>query len=127
MHEAMVAQSLLAAISAEAAKVNARPIAAKVTCGQLYAVNEEVLRFAFEALAKGTPCENVKIHLEQIPLQAKCKNCDKTFNADVDSPACPNCGSGSFQLLGDAPMLLEEIELQETSKDVQSPAEKEDS
>ena len=127
MHEAMVAQSLLAAISAEAAKVNARPIAVKVTCGRLYAVNEEVLRFAFEALAKGTPCENVKIHLEQIPLQAKCNHCGETFDVDVDSPACPNCKSGGFQLLGDAPMLLEEIEFQETPNNVQSSAEKEDS
>lgn len=114
MHEAMVAQSLLAAISAEAAKVNAEPITAKVSCGQLYAINEQALQFAFQALARGTPCQDVTITVEQIPLQAKCKDCNKTFNAGIDSALCPDCGGNNFKLLPDAPMLLEEIEFQET-------------
>jgi len=43
MHETMVAQSLLATISDEAAKQNAKPIGAKISCGTLNAVNDEVL------------------------------------------------------------------------------------
>lgn len=110
MHEAMVAQNLLIAISDEAAKQNARPTAAKISCGMLYAINDEALCFAFEALAKGTTCEEVKLHIEHKPIQGRCKKCSATFNADFRKPSCPECASEDFELLPDAPLLLEEIE-----------------
>jgi hydrogenase nickel incorporation protein HypA/HybF len=114
MHETMVAQSLLAAISAQAAKHNARPISAKISCGRLYSINEEILCFAFEAVAKGTPCEGVKLVIEQKPLQAKCRSCEKTFEVDINSEInCPECKSNDLEMLPDSPLLLEEIELEE--------------
>ena len=112
MHEIMVAQSLLAAISAEAVKHDAKPLGAKVSCGNLYTINDEALCFAFEAIAKGTPCEGVKLEIEHKPIRAGCKNCDEIFECDVSAPSCPKCGSDDFDLLPDAPLLLEEIELE---------------
>ena len=64
MHETMIAQSLLAAILEEAKKQGAKPINAKISCGMLNTVNDEILCFAFEAAAKGTPCEGVKLEIE---------------------------------------------------------------
>lgn len=112
MHEAMVAQSLLAAISAEAAKLDAKPVSARISYGQLYAVNDEVLRFAFEAVAEGTPCAGVKLEIEHKPLQAVCKGCGKNFGINSSPDGCPDCGNNNIKLLGDAPLLLEEIEFQ---------------
>ena len=40
MHEAMVAESLLMTISAEAAKHKAKPVWTKVSYGKLYATND---------------------------------------------------------------------------------------
>lgn len=114
MHETMIARNLLSAISAEAAKINAKPVAVKVTCGLLYAVNQEVLQFAVESLAKGTVCEGIKITVEQLPLQARCNSCGSTFNPDPDQPGCAICGSQNFELLPDAPIILEEIAFQES-------------
>jgi len=111
MHEAMVAQSLLATISAEAAKHNARPVGARISCGTLYAINDEALRFAFEALATGTPCEHVKLEIEHKPIQATCRSCGEIFELQASSGNCPRCKKEDFELLGDAPLLLEEIEL----------------
>ena len=54
MHETMVAQNLLVTISAEAAKQNAKPVNARISCGKLHAISDELLVFAFEAIAKGT-------------------------------------------------------------------------
>lgn len=127
MHETMVAQSLLAAISSESAKVGARPVAAKVSCGKLYTINEEALQFAFEALAKGTPCEGVRVSVQQIEPRAKCRDCGEQFEPDIESPGCPACGSERFELLPDAPMLLEEIEFEEPANDVQTRAQKKNS
>jgi len=112
MHEAMIAQSLLSAITEEAAKHNAKPVSAKISCGKLYAINDESLCFAFEAIAKGTLCEGVRLEIEHKPIQGQCKNCNQTFDVELSNPRCPKCGSEDFQLLPDAPLVLEEIEFQ---------------
>jgi hydrogenase nickel incorporation protein HypA/HybF len=126
MHETMVAQSLLATLSAEAAKQHAKPVGARISYGTLYAINDELLCFAFEAIAKGTPCEGVKLEIEHKPIQGRCRNCNESFNVDLETPfcntsqngnplaclRCPKCGSNQFDLLPDAPLVLEEIKFQ---------------
>ena len=112
MHETIIAESLLTQISDEAAKQNAKPLSAKISCGKLNAINEEILSFAFEAIAKGTVCENMKLIVEQKPLQAVCKQCKKTFAVDFSNIKCPNCKSENLELLPDAPLVLEEIEFE---------------
>ena len=67
MHETMIAESLLAAISEEARKHNSKPVSAKISCGMLSAVNDEILCFAFDAAAKGTPCEGLRLEIEHKP------------------------------------------------------------
>lgn len=112
MHETMVAQSLLAAISAEAAKQDAKPVGARISCGGLYAINDEALCFAFEAIAKGTVCKGMQLEIEHKPIRGRCRNCNKSFDIEVSRPRCPKCESEDFELLPDAPLLLEEIEFQ---------------
>ncbi|UCF00299.1 MAG: hydrogenase maturation nickel metallochaperone HypA [Planctomycetota bacterium] len=112
MHETMVAQSLLATISDESAKQNAKPISAKISCGTLNAINNEVLCFAFEAIAKGTMCEGIKLEVEHKPIRGRCKNCKENFDVALPEPRCPKCDSGEFDLLPDAPLMLEEIEFE---------------
>ncbi len=112
MHETMVAESLLATISAEAAKQNAKPVNARISCGMLNAINDEVLCFAFDAITKGTSYEGMKLQVEHKPIQAQCRNCNEKFNIEFSSPECSKCGSEDFVLMPDAPLILEEIELQ---------------
>ena len=112
MHETMVAQSLLTTILEEAARHNAKPMGAKISCGMLNPVNDEVLHFAFEAIAKDTPCEGLSIQVEHKPLRAQCKECNRDFDVEFSQLRCPKCGSEEFGLLPDAPLLLEEIEFQ---------------
>ncbi len=52
MHETMIAESLLTQISEEAIKQNAKPVSAKISCGKLNTINEDVLGFAFECDCK---------------------------------------------------------------------------
>lgn len=112
MHETMVAESLLTTISTESKKQNAKPVWAKISCGMLNAINDEVLRFAFEAIAKGTPCEGMKLEIEHKPIQGKCRNCGEIFSFELCRPKCPKCESKEFDLFPDAPLMLEKIELE---------------
>ena len=113
MHETMVAQSILSAVVAEAAKLDAKPVSAKISCGQLNPINDEVLNFAFEVAARGTLCEQMKLEVIHIPLTATCKRCGKKFDFDIYSPGCADCGSEDFKIAPDAPLLLEEIEFED--------------
>jgi hydrogenase nickel incorporation protein HypA/HybF len=117
MHEMTVAQSLMEIISEEAAKNNAKPIAAKISCGTLNPVNDEVLCFAFEAIVKDTPYEGIKLEIEHKPLQTRCKSCHQRFDVEFSHPQCSQCGGGDFELLPDAPLVLEEIDFQTDDDD----------
>jgi hydrogenase nickel incorporation protein HypA/HybF len=111
MHETM-AESLLAAISEEAKKQNARPVSAKISCGMLNAINDEALCFAFDAIAKGTSCEGIKLEIEHKLMQGQCKKCSEHFEVKLSRPKCPKCDGEEFDLLPDAPLLLEQVEFE---------------
>lgn len=110
MHETMVAKSLLSLISDEAGKHGARPARARISCGSLYAINDEVLRFAFEAISRDTPCEGLELRIEHKPIRGRCARCGNSFDVEFSRPQCPNCGEEDFEMLPDAPLVLEEIE-----------------
>ena len=112
MHETMVAQNLLATIANEAVKQNAKPLSVKISCGTLNAINDDALCFAFEAITKGTTCEGIKLEIEHKPIQGKCKSCNERFDVVISHPYCPECNSENFDLLPDAPLMLEEIEFE---------------
>lgn len=110
MHEATIAQGLFDAIEKETKKQKAKPLSATITCGLLNAVNDEVLQFAFKAIAKDTICETMKLNIDHKPLQGQCGKCDTQFDVDISKPLCPSCGSDSFELLPGESIMLQEIE-----------------
>jgi hydrogenase nickel incorporation protein HypA/HybF len=115
MHEMMVADSLLRIILQQCQDREARAIGVKISCGQLNAINDDVLGFALEAIAKGTACEGIRLEVEHKPLQAECRHCGQVYGhaLDADLPRCPGCGGADFRLLPDSPLVLETIEFQE--------------
>lgn len=112
MHETAVAQGLVETICQEAAQRAARPVRAKMSCGLLNAVNDEVLSFAFEVVAKGTACEGVVLSIEHKAMQARCKVCDRVFSVDLSKTQCTHCAGRDFELLPDPPLMLDEIEFE---------------
>ncbi len=112
MHEAKIAETILETITAEAKKQKARPIKAKISCGTLNAINDEVLSMAFAAAARKTICQGIKLEIEHKPMQAKCGGCKNKFEFNIIKPVCTYCGGDNFDLLPDAPLLIDEIEFE---------------
>lgn len=110
MHETAIAEGIFKVIVKEAEKQKAKPVSATMTCGQLNAVNDEILRFAFDAIAKETICQGMELKIVHKQLQGRCKDCDKQFDVDITNPRCGNCGADNFFLLPDEPIVLTEIE-----------------
>ena len=112
MHETMVAKNLLDSIIAESTKQNAKPIRAAISCGTFGSVNDEVLTFAFDAIAAGTICEGMTLEIEHKSIQGKCKKCQKQFDFDLMVQKCSHCSCDKFDLMPDPPLLLDEIEFE---------------
>ncbi len=113
MHETSVAQSMIDVILKESQKQGMTPIRAKISCGQLNTLNDEVFGFAFKTIAKGTHCQDMTLDIRHKTLQGKCDTCAATFDLDFSDPRCSACQGSEFKILPDAPLLLEEIEFQE--------------
>jgi hydrogenase nickel incorporation protein HypA/HybF len=114
MHEAMVAESILESIlSSKIPKKKGRVVNIVISCGQINALNDEAMEFAFEAVSQGTICEGAKLKIKHIPLKATCESCHKKFDYDFYNPACPKCGKSDIKIGEDSPLLLEEIEFEE--------------
>jgi hydrogenase nickel incorporation protein HypA/HybF len=113
MHEAMIAENVLETILAQTKKRAGKVVRAVISCGQINALNDEAMKFAFEVAAAGTKCEGAKLKIKHIPLKCVCKDCGSKFEFDLYDPKCSKCGKSDFSIGDDAPLLLEEIELME--------------
>jgi hydrogenase nickel incorporation protein HypA/HybF len=113
MHEAMVTENILRTILAQTKKKTGRVTRVVISCGQISALNDEAMQFAFEAVAAGTICQGAKLEIKHIPLKGVCRNCSNEFELDLYNPQCPKCGKSDFSIGDDAPLLLEEIEFEE--------------
>jgi hydrogenase nickel incorporation protein HypA/HybF len=113
MHEAAAAQNIVDTILAEVKKRSGIVVRAVISCGQINALNDEAMQFAFEAAAADTICQGAKLEIKHMPLKAVCRDCSSKFELDLYNPQCPKCGKNDFTIGDDAPLLLEEIEFDE--------------
>ncbi|MCE5339886.1 MAG: hydrogenase maturation nickel metallochaperone HypA [Planctomycetaceae bacterium] len=113
MHEAMVAESIIDSILSQVPNKHGRVIRVVISCGQINAINDEAMKFAFDIAAEETICKDAKLKIKHIPLKATCENCSKKFNYDLYDPCCPKCSKNDIKIGEDAPLLLEEIEFEE--------------
>lgn len=113
MHESMIAQNIIDTVLAQTKTKTGKVTAITISCGQINAINDEAMRFAFDIAAADTICKGAKLKIKHIPLKAVCRNCKNEFEFDLYNPQCSKCGKSDFALGQDAPLLLEEIEFEE--------------
>ena len=115
MHEMSIVSSLLDIVREEMKKHGvSRLNLVRVRYGALTNIVPESMQFAFEALTKGSPHEGAKLELEEVPLIARCADCDKDFNPpskDLLDAVCPFCGctDGHIIMNGDE-LFLQHLE-----------------
>ena len=95
MHEMGIALQIVdiatASIPADAGPVKVAKINLKI--GRLAAVVADSLRFCFDIAVKDTPLEGAELAIEELPVVAKCNDCQTQWT--IESPAfkCENCGA----------------------------------
>jgi len=79
--------------------------------GKFSAVLPDNLRLCFEAASMGTPLEDAELFIEEIPIEAKCDNCHHKWSINKPLFLCPNCGSGSVNILSGRELNIKSIEI----------------
>jgi hydrogenase nickel incorporation protein HypA/HybF len=93
MHEAGIMESTLAIVGREAASHGAARVERMVIrVGVASGVDPYALRFAFEALSRGTVAEGAELVIEPVPVRAHCARCDGDFVVEGGWLfECPHC------------------------------------
>jgi hydrogenase nickel incorporation protein HypA/HybF len=100
MHEIAIVESIIDIISTEMKKHNmTRVETIKLRIGEMSNIMPDALTFGFEVLSKGTPLENAKLIIENVPIRGQCKDCDTEFTIKDMIDICPKCGGISFKII----------------------------
>ena len=119
MHEMGIANSVLEAVRKEMRRYpEARPAKVGLRIGEMAAVDQESLRFCFEALTAGTDVEGLQLEIELCPRRHRCKDCGKEFNvADYDFQ-CEACGAVNSECISGDQLELAYVEIEDEPRTV---------
>ena len=102
MHELSIAMSMIEMATDELEKHDgaARVSALYLKLGGLSGVVKDALLFSWEIACQGTPLENSRLEIEEVPVVVFCANCrqQKTLSA-INSFFCPACNAPTPEIL----------------------------
>lgn len=113
MHEMGIAMQIveIATASLPANLGEARVTAVNLKIGKLAAVVPESLRFCFDVAVKDTLLTGAKLVIEEVPVVARCKDCNAQWTIDEPVFICKTCQSGSLEILSGRELDIESIEV----------------
>jgi hydrogenase nickel incorporation protein HypA/HybF len=95
MHELSIALSIVDMATEESNKRNGAKVdAVHLKLGRLSGVVKDALLFSWEIACQGTPLENSRLEITEIPVIVHCENCktDQTLEA-INNFSCPVCNA----------------------------------
>ena len=115
MHEMGIALQIIeiAVASLPADLGEARVARVNLKIGKLAAVVPDSLRFCFDVAVKDTPLAGADLTIEEIPVVARCKDCNAKWTIDQPVFICKTCESGSLEILSGRELDIESIEVVE--------------
>ena len=120
MHEMGIALQIIeiatASIPADAGPVRVEKINLKI--GKLAAVVPDSLRFCFGVAVKDTLLDGVQLAIEELPVVAKCNDCQTQWTINGPAFKCENCDSGSLEIISGRELDIESIEIAEEDNHV---------
>lgn len=101
MHEMGIAQEIVAIATASlpAEMKGVRVDTVNLKIGKLAAVVPASLRFCFDVITKDTPFDGSKLHIEEVPVVVRCRNCRSEWTVTGPDFTCPTCRNGEVDIL----------------------------
>ncbi|BBO76311.1 hydrogenase nickel incorporation protein HypA [Desulfosarcina widdelii] len=81
--------------------------------GKLSAIVSESLRFCFDLVTKDTPLEGAELSIEELPVVARCKDCNTQWTVTEAVFTCKKCQSGNIDILSGRELDITSIEIED--------------
>jgi hydrogenase nickel incorporation protein HypA/HybF len=114
MHEMGIANSVLEAVRTEMVRhPGTYPCRVGVRIGEMAAIDQDALRFCFEAMVLDTDLEALELGIEVCPRRHRCQVCGRDFVVrDYDS-RCPQCATLETTFMSGDELELAYLEVEE--------------
>lgn len=117
MHEMGIALQLIdiaiAAIPAEMRNVKVEVLNIRV--GKLTAVVPGSLRFCFDIASQDTCLAGARLNIEEVPIEARCRNCGASMTIEESLFTCGHCKSGKLDIIAGRELMVTSLELADPS------------
>jgi hydrogenase nickel incorporation protein HypA/HybF len=114
MHEMGIANSVLHAVRSEMQRYpGAYPSKVCVRVGQMAAIDQDALRFCFEAITRETDLEALALEVEVCPVRYRCRRCGRDFVVQDYLFRCPQCASPETECVGGDELELAYLEVED--------------
>ncbi|HRI88842.1 MAG TPA: hydrogenase maturation nickel metallochaperone HypA [Candidatus Hydrogenedentes bacterium] len=112
MHEVGIVKRILEMAIEVSLQHEGRPIdRVCVSVGTLRQVVPESMRFAFEAVSRGTRAEGAVFDLCEVQAEVICANCETRFHPDAAMWVCPACAAGGGRVVKGDELILTSVTL----------------
>ena len=113
MHETELARTLLAVVLQRAEPHGARRVLrVRGFIAETEALRPDVLRFHFQAHARGTVAEGAELELSLQRVHARCRGCGSRYAPEHHLTLCPECGSIEADVLGETGVGIHAIDVE---------------
>ncbi len=115
MHELSIALSIVEGAGEEAAKYkNAKIEAVHFKLGRLSGVVKDALLFSWTIACQGTPLENSRLEIEEIPVVVFCEICSENRKLSaINNFVCPICNSPVSNVVSGRELQVTALEIYE--------------
>jgi hydrogenase nickel incorporation protein HypA/HybF len=81
--------------------------------GKFSAIVADSLRFCFKVVAADTVADGAELAVEEVPVVARCNDCNHAWTIDEAIFVCPKCNGGRVEMLSGRELDIVSIELSE--------------
>ncbi|HOE10337.1 MAG TPA: hydrogenase maturation nickel metallochaperone HypA [bacterium] len=114
MHEFSIAQEFAGAIAQEGRKAGAKRILRlEIHVGRYRAIVPETLAECLKWILADTVAEGAEIEIVEIPVRARCPQCDEIREMEDLYLVCSECGSLCPEVLSGKELLLYSMEIED--------------
>jgi hydrogenase nickel incorporation protein HypA/HybF len=114
MHEMGIANSVLEAVRTEMLRYpGTYPCRVGIRIGEMVAIDQDALRFCFEAMILDTNLECLELGIELRPRQHRCDVCGREFVVHDYDFSCPKCASPQTTCFSGDELELAYLEVEE--------------
>ena len=114
MHELAIAQSVVEFLEQERGRLGMAALkAVGLRIGELSDLVPEALEFGFQSITRGTPLETVRLDIETVPLEARCRACGEEFAVEDFFFVCPHCAATALDIIQGQDMEISYLEVED--------------